>query len=354
MKILSFSLLFLLIQMVNVSGNNPHFRTTGRVVWEGPACVMSFPGTVLETRFNGSQFISLDVELISGTSAWFNVWVNGIQMRPIEVDGERQILSLASKLDPDDTHHIRLVRRTEAWQGVVRIHGLVADDSVHWLPAPPLPTRRIMAIGDSITCGAAVEVREPYTRDGNHHSNAESSYGFILSKMLNAQIHLVSYGGKGLIRDWQGFDTEVTAPQFFERAHPDWPDSQWDHSQYVPDIVLVCLGQNDFNQGIIDEATYVPRYIEFCERILNLHPNARLLLCSSPMQGEEDPKRFALEAYLDEVASHFATNGKSPVRAFHNKCYDGTELNAHPTDQQQRQMAHDLYPVVGKWMGWLK
>jgi hypothetical protein len=37
-----------------------------------------------------------------------------------------------------------------------------------------------------------------------------------LARALDAQVHLVSYGGRGLLRDWQGKTDVLNAPQFFQ------------------------------------------------------------------------------------------------------------------------------------------
>ncbi len=353
MKLLNFCLLVLLSPTVLLA-NSVNYRITGRVFWEGESCVLSFPGITLDAKFTGTQVVNMDAALESGEEAYFNVWVNGHQMdHPLHITAGRNTYNLVSQLNPRQSYDLRLVRRTEAWQGRVRIFNITGDESINWLIPDEAPHRKLMAIGDSITCGAAAEVKEPYTREGHHTSNAEAAYGYVLAKMLNAQIHLVSYGGKGVIRDWQGFETEVTAPEFFERINPDQEDSSWDHANYIPHGIIICLGQNDFNQGIVDQELYTSRYIAFCNRILEVYPKAKLLLCSSPMQGADDPKRLALQKYLGLVQQHFESRKIDQVRTFSSNVYAGTSLNAHPTTGQHQQLAQDLYPVIGKWLGWL-
>ncbi|MEX0321512.1 MAG: GDSL-type esterase/lipase family protein [Puniceicoccaceae bacterium] len=329
-----------------------NYRITGRVVWEGESCVLAFPGITLESRLTGTERIDLEAVLESGEEAYFNIWVNGHQIEPLHVIHGRESYNLVSQLNPQKSYSLRLVKRTEAWQGKVRIRKLTGDPAIEWLKPGKLPKRKLMTIGDSITCGAAAEVSEPFTREGHHTSNAEAAYGYVLSKLLNAQLHQVSYGGKGLIRDWQGLESEVTAPQFFERIDPDDANSVWDHTQYIPEAIIVCLGQNDFNQGIIKEQVYVRTYVFFCKRILAVYPDAKILLVSSPMHGEQDPKRFALQAYMKLVQESLEGAGIDQVRAFNSKEYSGTSLNAHPTSEQHKQLAHDLLPVIRDWLGW--
>src|SRR6201995_4212179 len=84
--------------------------------------------------------------------------------------------------------------------------------------APALPPRKLMFIGDSVTCGE-MDAWEP-TRDMNDRLNCDArvSYGMLVAQRLGAQCHLVSYGGRGIIRDWQGIRETRNAPQFYELA----------------------------------------------------------------------------------------------------------------------------------------
>lgn len=328
------------------------YRMTGRVSWDDGSCLLAFPGITLESKFTGTERIDLEAVLESGDEAYFNIWVNGHALEPLHVVAGKKSYNLVSQLNPEESYDLRLVKRTEAWQGKVRINKLAGDETVEWLTQEELPKRKLMTIGDSITCGSMNEVKEPFTREGHHSSNAEAAYGYVLAKLLNAQLHQVSYGGKGLIRDYQGLESEVTAPQFFERIDPDDPESVWDHRLYIPEAVIVCLGQNDFNAGIIAESVYVSRYITFCKRILEVYPGAKILLVSSPIHGLQDPKRLALQAYIKLVSDHFEKEGIHLVRSFNSNEYAGTSLDAHPTVEQHEMLANDMLPVVSDWLGW--
>jgi hypothetical protein len=183
---------------------------------------------------------------------------------------------------------------------------------------------------------------------------ADASFAYQLANHFHAQVHLVSYGGKGLIRDWQGLETEVTAPQFFERELPDEPDSHWNHEQYLPDLITICLGTNDFNQGIIPEERYVSEYVAFCKRIFKVYPDTRILLLSSPMHGADDPLREALERYLQATMDTLHAQGYARVNLHRTGVYRGAggDFDVHPTARQHTEIAYELIPRVGEWTGW--
>ena len=64
-----------------------------------------------------------------------------------------------------------------------------------------------------MACGEGVD--RPSQQEGDQASGADAlhSYGMLLARALGAQCHLVCYGGRGLIRDWQGRQGDPKRPQ---------------------------------------------------------------------------------------------------------------------------------------------
>lgn len=322
----------------------------GRVAEEKGERLFGYPGAMMQVRFTGASLTlhgSLD-----GSKAYFNASIDGVELPMVELSPGPFSYTLAHYLDPDQPHTLRLVRRNETWHGIVRLASLSLSGDGRLLEPPALPERRILCIGDSITSGEKVDLIPP-VEPGFHTWNAQRSYGWMLAQDYDSQVHLVSYGGRGLTRDWQGRTETATAPQFFERALPDHEDSSWDHASYHPDLVTICLGTNDFSQGIPERETFVDAYVALVERIYEVHPQAKALLVSGPWFGHDDPKRKALNAYIDETVEHFEQQGFDFVkRHFFTETYPGTPLDAHPVATQHRAMADDIGSTVSDWLGW--
>jgi formate dehydrogenase major subunit len=99
--------------------------------------------------------------------------------------------------------------------------------------------------------GGLVDDREvlPHFREASWDEALE-----LVARRLGAQCHLVSYGGRGIIRDWQGIRDTRNAPVFYELALPDDPAVRWDHMRYVPDAIGIlrkrqCVGAYDHADG---------------------------------------------------------------------------------------------------------
>ncbi len=331
--------------MTTIAATNPQAAWTGRTSRSGDGAVtMAFPGVSLTVRTNATR-IALRVQAAT-PDCHLNVTVDDREatvLRPAQGESE---LVVADGLSAGVPHAVRVVRRTESWVGAMTVQSIRMDGDL--LPRLPAPARRLLFIGDSITCGACVEQLPPDWPEGHATANAERSFGMELGRRLGAEVHLVSYGGRGVIRDWQGLgnDRIANAPVFFERALPDDAQSVWDHASWQPDAVVLGLGTNDFNQGIPDERVWTSAY-----DVRAVHPQAWILLTSSPMFGSrpdngDAAKAAAIAHYLDEVVLLRQHARDQRVDRVLYRHHPGSAKNAHPTAPQHLQMADDLEPVL--------
>ncbi len=316
---------------------------------------LGFPGVTAIVRFNGT-WLKWEVDA-SSVDCYFNVSIDGKPSRILRADVGRSTVVLASGLEGDRPHIVRIVRRNESWQGVVRVLGVTTDGQL--LEAPPLPTRKLLFIGDSITCGAAVDHMPPDFPEGAINCDADGSFGMELSRRLDAQAHLVAYGGRGLVRDYQGWGSDRTliSPVMFERAMPDDESSVWNHNRYAPDAIIVGVGTNDFAIGIPDEVAWVAAYDAFLTRIREVHPAAYILITNSPMfssriDNGDFAKAAAIGHFLDEIIAKRWHVGDRRVEKSLFRHQPGSGKNSHPCRPQHQLMADDLEHVIRARMGW--
>jgi len=145
-------------------------------------------------------------------------------------------------------------------------------------------------------------------------------------------------------RDWQGIQAIANAPQYYERALPDDPEAAWDFSSYIPDAIGICLGTNDFNQGIPDENDFVNTYVEFIRKIRRDAPAAEIFLIDSPMLVDSpglSPKRTIASVYIEEVVARLASPKVRHVKLPH---FPGSAIDAHPTAADHEGIAAFLLP----------
>lgn len=345
--------------MSDVPACDPRLTWTGRYRADADGGVsLGYPGITLDLAMRGPR-AELDVRASTG-DCYVDVSIDDGSPRIVRPDAGASTLVLADGLEPGVVHRIRLVRRTESWMGILGVVAVRAPGGAI-LPAALPPARRLLFIGDSVTCGACTELMPPDWPEGHANSNAARSFGMELGRRLGAAVHLVSYGGRGLVRDWQGLDSErdgvATAPVFFERTLPDEAQPAWDHASWQPDAVVVGLGTNDFNQGIPDERMWVAAYDRFLARLRAVHPQAWILITSSAMFGPrldngDVAKAAALAHYLDESVQLRLQARDQQVEHVLYRYQPGCGRNGHPNAPQHLQMADDLEPVLRARLGW--
>jgi lysophospholipase L1-like esterase len=339
----------------SVSARDPRIAYMGRVALSGEEARMGFPGVTIRFVYRGpAPVLRLHA---SSENCNFNLACNGWDPVFIHLAPGDNEIALPTGAAPAGGWLVELVRRNESWQGVASFQGLLLPPGCELLPPPPWPARKLMFIGDSITGGEYVERFPPENLSTPRTANAARSYGMLLGRWLNAQVHLVSYGGRGVMRDWQG-NTDVTnAPQFFLRAMPDEPGSRWNPADYEPDAIVVSLGQNDFSKDLPDEAVYLKAYDDFVGEVRAAHPRAALVLAELSLFGvtpgtPDRAKRDQLDRVIEAVAARRRAAGDARIVAAPVGYYPGTPTNAHPVAFQHEQIALELIGPIRKAAGW--
>ena len=339
--------------------SDPRIVLLGRVDKTDPAAPrFGFPGTGWMIRFQGSS-VMVGVDSDSATSA-LTVVLDGKQL-PVQIleKGYNRFQVAAAATVPASwdglsvVHTLEVLKRTETWQGVVTFRDLMMGTS-KLLSAPRLPERRLMFVGDSVTCGTGVNndatCKNPVT---DPSSDAYDSYGMLLGRRLDAQVQLVCYGGRGLERDYKGngvAEGTLNAPQFLDLAiATDDPKGRvvWDTKSYVPDGIVVSLGTNDFSLEAtkpLDGAVWVGEYVAFLKRLRAEYPKAVIMGTEGAIVTDPLLRQYIQQA-VDQVHD-------PKILWVESKHYPGNGCNGHPSREQHVHMAEDFEDVLREKLGW--
>lgn len=122
-------------------------------------------------------------------------------------------------------------------------------------PPPPLPSRYLEFVGDSITCGYGVlgpNATCPFTLETE---DPTETYAWHLAEVLRARSHLVSWSGRGVAWNYACGDPGAEMPHAYrylfgavDGSEPAWacrgPAAQRAHAD-APAAVVMYLGTND-------------------------------------------------------------------------------------------------------------
>lgn len=309
-----------------------------------------YPGSGLRFRFEGKAVLLL-VSSDTDKNALTIVVDHGDPALVLTAKGDNT-LAVASDLDPG-SHTIEIYKRSNSSQGILTFKDIQFPEGGLLEPSP-LPTRHLLFIGDSVTCGVGVENNSVCRPDLSHPANDPyNSYGMLLSRRLDAQVELVCYPGRGLVRDYRGLtiaDGVPNAPQFFDlsiAADDPTARSEWNPLHSQPDLIVVSLGTNDFNlerSKPIDPQTWVADYVAFVRSLRKTYPVAKIMLTEGAIVT--DPR---LRQMVEDTVTAAADKQVSYVPSNH---YPGNGCDGHPTRQQHIRMADDFEPAIRKLMGW--
>lgn len=328
--------------------NHQYIQYTGRIdfsnqlkpkLWaSGAYVVIKFKGTACSAQIND--------ELLWGkVHNYIEVIVDNQAARRIQLKGKENTIELAKNL-ANGTHTLIICKDTEAENGYIELLGFTCQEL---LPVAAKAKRKIEFIGDSITCGFGSDESEikcgaPNANWYDQH-NAWMAYGPTTARSLNAQWHLSSVSGIGLIHSC--CDKKILMPQVFDKINMAKDSLRWNFANYQPDVVTVCLGQND---GVQDSAKFCGAYVGFAKTLRQYYPKAKLVFLSSPMA--DATLKTALVKYIIAVRQTLAQEGERNTGSYFFSKQSIKGCSSHPSLPEQQQISQELTAYLKKEMKW--
>ena len=308
------------------NSENSLFDFTGRIennelkrFWQpGVTVTMKIKGSLCEVFLN-------DEELYGNSHNYIEVIVDA--MKPVRL----QTIAKNNKLiieGLNNNHHIiTICKNTEAGIGYLEFAGI---NCKKLLKLPAKPTRKIEFIGNSITCGSGMDLSLIPCSNGKWYDqhNAYLSYGPLAARSLQSQWSLSSVSGIGMIHSCCNMN--ITMPQVFDKIDMRDDSIEWNFNLYIPDVVTICLGQND---GIQDSTIFCNAYISFIKDIRNKYANADIICLTSPMGDEK--LTTTLKNYLTSIVNALNNSGDKKIykyffsKQYHNGCGGHPDLKDH-------------------------
>lgn len=322
---------------LHIGPDHPAVRMVGRFTADYR---FNWSGCKIEIETDATA-VNAVLEVVADASAGMTVVVDG-EPRFLKLTTAQTVYPLAENLEPG-RHRIELFKRSEATKGTVRFKGLDLSDGAQLFEIEP-PERRLLAIGDSITCAYGSEAVSPDEGNTVENENGYLSYVAIAARELEADLMMVCRSGHGMFRNRSLHnDRNDTLPQLFERTLWNEETPAWDHSRYKPDLVVINLGSNDNAtrdgaKGALKKKDFVDTYIAFIERLRDLYPDAHVVLSIGPMTLEP------ISDWLPEIADEF---DNTSVLTYARFAGDGdVGGHWHPSVAKHKKMAGELVEKI--------
>lgn len=296
----------------------------------------NFPGVTAMLNFSGT---SLDMQTSPG-SGYFVVEIDSLPPRKIFYASSDSIMTIAESL-AEGPHAARITYAIEGFEFKPEIKGFILHNDGKLLAAPEHPKLRIEFIGNSITCGYGTEATDgnvPFSYDTENHC---LSYAHLTARALDADCNVVSRSGIGVYRNYGGpteGSSEGTMPMEYERTMIYDSTSDWDFSQFRPDIICVNLGTNDLSEDKYDLRLFEAAYRKFLADIRGHNPQAKIVLLTGSMLQERqlDDVKKVLDRLAAEQPDVYRFDMSPQTGAL------GYGADWHPSAAQSRRMASEL------------
>lgn len=328
------------------AADNPLIQYMGRVDFSDrkkPTFWAS--GVTVKARFTGPACALIVGDEVPGGTSHNYIEIVIDDQKPVRFELKAKIdtLTVASGLSAGE-HTVTLCKNTESGIGCLQFRGIRCQQL---LALPPEPGRKIEFIGNSITCGTGMDLSEVPCGTGKWQDqhNAYMAYGPRLARQLNAQYHLTAVSGIGLIHSC--CNLTISMPDVFDKVNQRANAVPWDFNRYTPDVVTVCLGQND---GIQDSTAFCRAYVQFIGTIRSHYPLARIICLTSPMA---DAKLVTImKRYLTGIVAHLHTLGDAKVSSFFFARSYNSGCDKHPDMAEHALIANELEPYLKQEMSW--
>ncbi len=326
--------------------DNHLIQYTGRVDFANPEVPRIWaPGVYISAKFKGNQCqVLINDEVASDNNHnYIEIIIDGKNPYRIKLTQKVNVITLPDSLAGTE-HTVIICKDTESNIGYIDFVGFRCEGL---LPLPAKPKRKIEYFGDSITSGTGMDLSEIPCGKGQWYDehNAYMSYGARTSRNLDAQWQLTALAGVGLIHSC--CDMKVVMPQIYDKVFLAADSVKWDFKNYQPDVVTICLGQND---GPQDSTLFCGAYVKLISNIRQHYPKADIICLTSPMADKTLTP--ILQRYLTAITAHMNAGGDKKVykyffsKQYHNGC------GGHPDLDDHKLIADELTAYIRQVKGW--
>ena len=219
-----------------------------------------------------------------------------------------------------------------------------------------IASRRIEFVGDSITCGYCNLCKQMPPNSSNTYEKESFalSWPTLTCRRFGASCHTEAWSGRGMIRNCDAAATTLM-PEIFDRTRATVPADQaagdrWTFTDFVPDVVVVNLGTNDFGCNRIDNVTafsdkFQRAYIEVVYKMLieYARTEVKIFLACGPMSEAYCPDVFDIIKFVE---SHGFPNQVFFLDHRSNTCC------GHPSSEADEVMAERALKTIANVTGW--
>ena len=291
--------------------------------------------------------------------------VDCVVVQNMEVSAATPYVSLKLSTVIGETYEIFLKKVTEASNGDARgnfdvgdvlLEGAEFNSKSVGAIAPKhhncLHRHKMLVIGDSITAAYGVDGTSPCSFTAATE-NSDHSYATIVASAVQAELHIVAWSGKGVVRNYGDANqmSETPMPDYYNRTIATTPVSSsvsdpnyWDPARFPADIVLVMLGTNDYStQPAPSDAQFTTGLVDFLARIIADYPDAKGRIGAMCAPLAAGPQCANIQQAAQQAGVNYVFIDPDTLSG-------GYGCDYHPNAATQQNIANVVVPAVKSWL----
>ncbi|MFT7561699.1 MAG: lysophospholipase L1-like esterase [Flavobacteriales bacterium] len=328
----------------------------------------SYPGSAIQFKVYGKS-LSIHLQQYNqlGLNAYVDLSIDGVHAKTLDANGTDWHHVFSS--EQAQTHEISLSKNNEAWMGEIAFTGIHLDGKLlQQVKTEPKP-KHFLFLGSSYETGFgnigdySLNERNPedFSTSGMNHNYA---YPALYTRALKAEHTCICFGGKGLIRAYDGVTDRQLPDLLFQNLA--LAESPTNMHEIMPNIIFLDIGGNDFLLGIPDKTPFIEKYIETITTLEKLYPKTPIVISYiqiEPPQAEinalknQNTINFLNNlysnstiyfSYLKLVHKHFEEKPKNNIHLWHYKDTQNRRWGeaVHPSQIKHQVIADDLVDFV--------
>ena len=265
------------------------------------------------------------------------------------LDKPTQEITLVSGNSDLNEHKVDLYKRSESIDSHIAIESIKTDGV--FVKKIENKQLKLEFIAASSSTGYGNLGKPSSSAKTTENSDCLQGFAFLTAQALNADVNIFSASGWGwAFSKWTSPNT-LNVPDAYK--YVDFKSSiPWIHGYYVPDVVVVNLGTNDWSY--INAATtneekdarmtqFQRKYISFLTELHDYYPNAQIIVLYGLMN----------ESSIYEITEQIVALAKSVVPNLVSIKINGDAggYNSHPSVASHKKIAETLTAFIKETLG---
>ena len=177
------------------------------------------------------------------------------------------------EFESEEKHTVKLLRISEGDVPLI-LKGIKAFGENPVFAEPPAEKKmRLEFLGDSITAGFGVVASADQDTYYTYEQDSTKAYAYMTAQLLDAEIRTEAISGQGVYRNCNG-EAGVQFKRIFDMAIR--TQDGYDHSQWIPDVMVLNCGTND-EPGGTDEETMYKEADFLLNKVRDAYPKTKII-----------------------------------------------------------------------------